>query len=185
MSVPVDKNYVVGRFNALVRDQLTPNLGNATNYYGNVPGASQSAIINHNQLGSRAEPGITTGEVSLAAADTGTTTANCIFNLLHNFAMTYTRVRQGKWVYVAGGVATEGTQALTALKPSLAVYFPLPEIPPKTGEPVVAQDIDNFLDLLRIKVNAIRTDYAYLHVFGAFACHSSCHSSCHGSRGRR
>lgn len=185
MSVPMTKADIINRFNTLVRNQLSPSLDNAPNYYGSVPSSAQFAVINHKDLGSRSEPPMTTGDLTLAAADNGVQVANCIFNLLHNFAMSYTRVRQAKWVYITGGVATEGVMALTALKPSFALYFPLPENPPLTGLPVSGQDVDEFLDLLRIKVNAIRNDGNYMHIYGVFTCHNSCHTSCHGSRGRR
>src|SRR5690606_15032565 len=106
--------------------------------------------------------------------------------ILHNFAMEYTRVRKARWAFFNAGTLTEGTWQLTALKPSFALYFPLPaSSQPLPGEPITMTDLNDFLTDLRDLLNDRRNNTVYGHLYGQLSCHSSCHSSCHGSRGRR
>lgn len=169
----VTKTDIVNRFNAIVRNGLTPAAGTAVWYSGNSP--QDPGNIN---LGARAEPGKIASEVPGAAL-----MASAVFNVLHGFAMEYTRVRMGRIFYLTDAAPLQYGPSLTALHPRLALYFPIPGGQREPGIQINATQLDAFLVNLRNQVNAIRSGAAY--TFTIIACHNSCHSACHGSRGRR
>jgi hypothetical protein len=150
-------------------------------------------------LGDPAQPAFTEANYdALAGAGTaapGAMAASAMFNVLHNWAQQLTRVRAARLVYfsTAGAVVTTTTgAALCALKPELALSFPLPVSAANPmalpGDQMKASGgMESFLNSLSARITAARTLGAagYSTQFTFVACHSSCHSSCHGARGRR
>lgn len=178
----VSKQYVIDRFNTIVKSYITSfaQFSSATNYAGSVP--VNGSFSGHADLGPRAETNFTTGNIP------GDYVSSNIFNILHNFAMEYTRVRQANLAYFVNVSYTNTSNysqniGRTALRADFALYFPIPAGAPNAGQTITAAQIDSFLASLRDAVYQRRTSSSYAHTL--FSCHSNCHTSCHGSRGRR
>lgn len=181
--MPVTKNDIINKFNTLFRAALAQPAGSATNYAGHVTGSPAPNITNHPDLGSPSEPLKYYSDIP-PQAGTGIELSTSIFNILHNFAMEFTRVRQARWIYITGPSthSEDTTYRLTALKPQFALYFPIPEYP-LPGEIVEALDVDDFLRDLRSEVDSRRSSSTFGHIFAV--CYAAAPPPCHGSRGRR
>lgn len=173
----ITKTDIVNKFNAIVRNGLAPAAGTAVWYMGSAPGNASDP-----SLGPRAEPDKAASDVPGAAL-----MASAVFNVLHGFAMEYTRVRQAEILLLTDSTtySSFGT-SLTALHPRFALYFPIPGGQREPGLQINEAELDDFLEDLRDRVNVIRNGTEYTHTITAVpVCHTSCHGSCHGSRGRR
>jgi|GEM_PF-7046133 len=181
----LDKAYVIGRFNTIVVNGLSPARDTATWHSSNEPSslsgnlAPLDPLIKFDPLGPQTE-----GVKSVSDLPPEDLAASVVFSILHRFAMEYTRVRNAEVWYRTPNdtTATMGSTALTAFRTDLALTITIPSYP-AIGSIVSATDLDNFLTTLRDRVNAVRSGNAYTSAI--LSCHSSCHSSCHGSRGRR
>jgi hypothetical protein len=178
---------VIARFNATVMANVAPNRGAATWHIGAFPWSDIRDPQRLDHLGNVAEPDKTVANYTAVGGEAqGAMASSVVFNILHQFAMELTRVRQARIIYFQTNGYTPSlthATALTALNPNLAIAFPIPH-QPVPGESIDDTIFGTFLANLVNRVNAIRSDAThYQHTF--VACHSSCHSSCHGSRGRR
>lgn len=179
----MSKNDVIAKFNSLFRAALDLPAGSAQNYYGSVSGSPHSNISTHSDLGQRNEPVKVVTDIP-AQADRGAFLSTTIFNVLHNFAMEFTRVRQARWIYIVNATtfSEDPNYKLTALQPRFALYFPVPEHP-LPGTVVQDHDIDDFLQDLLYQVDQRRASTSYGHIYAV--CYSAAPPPCHASRGRR
>ena len=201
----ITRQTIIDEFNRIVVDQLK-NRGAATWYKGTVPGPyptlpaawkgplQASNIINHADLGPRAEPNKTLAELQAQFSPPSSGTDNSaivtnVFDALYRLARQLTRVRKARYRYRYGAsnYLESSTTELTALVPGKALgagAFPNTN-PPAKGEVATLSSLTEYLRLLRDQVNTVRENNSLAHTFTA--CHSNTKSPppCHGSRGRR
>lgn len=186
VGIPVNKSYVISRFNAIVSNGLTLPRGGATWHTGNQPMSLDGNLGRPNPLivGNPLGPG-SEGLKTVNDLPAGDLLPSVIFSALHRFAMEYTRVRSADYWRRTGSAGTSSVFAgnnIAAFRTDLALSMPIPSHP-LPGQPVTTAQLDAFLNSLRNMVNTRRGSSNYRAVL--MSCHSSCHSSCHGSRGRR
>ncbi len=182
LGTPVTKTSIVNEFNSRVVQYLRDNasLGTAVWHSGNQPFTPSQP----SHFGSQTEPGDRT-ETDITV--NGLTPTN-IFNIIHGWAMEMTRMRTVRaYTYMTnmsgrqiGTPSTSSQSRATAMSDHYMKYFQLPISQPDGGTMMNWEDLQDFMDLLKLEVKAIRDSSVDL-----YGCHSSCHSSCHGSRGRR
>lgn len=187
VGAPLSKQEIVDRFNSMVANQLTVPRGSANWHSGNQPlnlvgnRGRPNPTITGNPFGARAEP-----LKAVSDLPSGNLVASVMFNVLHRFAMEFTRVRRAQvWQRTGTGAntATFLGENYAALRTDLALSLDIPNHP-DPGAPVNSAQVDQFLTALRNRINAKRSTDANF-MMAIMSCHNSCHSSCHGSRGRR
>lgn len=175
----IDKAYIVERFNAVVRDGLSPGVNGARWDSGNRPWPC-AFVGGHGVWGPRNEP----NGVSEADIPDTKVVAN-VFAALNTIAKRFAYVRVVSYSHTITGnlgytIADSGTAHVSA---GYGAPGSVGDPGPGVGQVVRAADLENFLQTLRGQVNAVRGSYAGIEACSH--CHASCHASCHGSRGRR